>query len=162
MPWAAAIPKLKLKVKRAFRAWALICIKEQDRLWVFPRLRSNRIARSQRAKASEQGDRHDSHCSDISPIVALVAGILILILPRLLNYVVAIYLIVVGLIGLNGIYHFINWYPGQQFSGVQLDASKRLVSVCVERAMGRRFGHNLPSKTKINRITITSPIPPPP
>jgi hypothetical protein len=42
----------------------------------------------------------------ISPIVALVAGILILIAPRLLNYVVAIYLIVVGLVGLNGIYHF--------------------------------------------------------
>jgi len=42
----------------------------------------------------------------ISPIIALIAGILILILPRLLNYVVAIYLIVIGLIGLNGIYHF--------------------------------------------------------
>jgi DUF3096 family protein len=44
----------------------------------------------------------------ISPIIALVAGILILILPRLLNYVVAIYLIVIGLMGLNGIYHFIH------------------------------------------------------
>jgi hypothetical protein len=33
---------------------------------------------------------------------------LILLMPRLLNYVVAIYLIVVGLIGLNGIYHFVN------------------------------------------------------
>jgi hypothetical protein len=44
----------------------------------------------------------------LSPIVALIAGVLILILPSLLNYVVAIYLIVVGLIGLNGIYHFIN------------------------------------------------------
>jgi hypothetical protein len=43
----------------------------------------------------------------ISPIVALIAGILILIAPRLLNYVVAIYLIVVGVVGLNGIYHFI-------------------------------------------------------
>ncbi|CAL8980904.1 DUF3096 domain-containing protein [Rhodoplanes serenus] len=43
----------------------------------------------------------------ISPLVALVAGVLILIMPRLLNYVVAIYLIVVGLIGLNNIYHFI-------------------------------------------------------
>jgi hypothetical protein len=31
-----------------------------------------------------------------------------LILPSLLNYVVAIYLIVIGLIGLNGIYHFVN------------------------------------------------------
>ena len=44
----------------------------------------------------------------ISPIIALVAGILILIVPSLLNYVVAIYLIVIGLIGLNGIYHFIH------------------------------------------------------
>jgi len=43
----------------------------------------------------------------IAPIVALIAGILILLMPRLLNYVVAFYLIVVGLIGLNGIYHFI-------------------------------------------------------
>jgi hypothetical protein len=44
----------------------------------------------------------------ISPLIALIAGILILILPRLLNYVVAFYLIVVGLIGLIGIYHFIH------------------------------------------------------
>ena len=42
----------------------------------------------------------------LSPIVALIAGILILILPSLLNYVVAIYLIVTGLIGLNGILPF--------------------------------------------------------
>jgi hypothetical protein len=34
------------------------------------------------------------------PIVALIAGILILIMPRLLNYVVAIYLIIVGVLGL--------------------------------------------------------------
>ena len=43
----------------------------------------------------------------VTPLVALIAGILILIIPRLLNYIVAIYLIVVGIIGLNGIYHFI-------------------------------------------------------
>ena len=43
----------------------------------------------------------------IAPLVALVAGILILILPSLLNYVVAIYLILVGLIGLNDFYHFL-------------------------------------------------------
>ena len=36
----------------------------------------------------------------LQPLIALVAGILILIVPRLLNYVVAIYLIIVGLIGL--------------------------------------------------------------
>jgi hypothetical protein len=43
----------------------------------------------------------------VTPLVALIAGILILIVPRLLNYVIAIYLIIVGLVGLNGIYHFI-------------------------------------------------------
>jgi hypothetical protein len=42
----------------------------------------------------------------ITPLVALIAGILILIMPRLLNFIVAFYLIVVGLTGLNGIYHF--------------------------------------------------------
>jgi Protein of unknown function (DUF3096) len=36
----------------------------------------------------------------IAPLVALIAGILILIVPRLLNYIVAIYLIVTGLLGL--------------------------------------------------------------
>ena len=36
----------------------------------------------------------------IQPIVALLAGILILIMPRLLNYIVALYLIVVGILGL--------------------------------------------------------------
>lgn len=36
----------------------------------------------------------------LQPIGALVAGILILIFPKLLNYIVAIYLIIIGLIGL--------------------------------------------------------------
>ena len=34
----------------------------------------------------------------VTPLLALIAGILILIVPRLLNYVVAIYLIIVGLV----------------------------------------------------------------
>jgi hypothetical protein len=38
----------------------------------------------------------------IGPIVSLVAGILILAMPRLLNYIVAIYLIIIGLLGLFG------------------------------------------------------------
>ncbi|HEY0684372.1 MAG TPA: DUF3096 domain-containing protein [Steroidobacter sp.] len=38
----------------------------------------------------------------IGPLVALVAGILILVVPRLLNYIVAVYLIVIGLLGLFG------------------------------------------------------------
>ena len=36
----------------------------------------------------------------VQPVVALVAGILILLMPRLLNYIVAIYLIVAGAAGL--------------------------------------------------------------
>jgi hypothetical protein len=35
------------------------------------------------------------------PIVSLIAGILILVIPRLLNYIVAIYLILIGLLGLG-------------------------------------------------------------
>lgn len=38
----------------------------------------------------------------IGPLVSLIAGILILIMPRLLNYIVAIYLILMGLLGLFG------------------------------------------------------------
>ena len=37
----------------------------------------------------------------VQPLVALLAGILILLMPRLLNYIVAIYLIVVGITGLG-------------------------------------------------------------
>ena len=36
----------------------------------------------------------------LTPLIALIAGILILVMPRLLNYIVAIYLIVAGLLGL--------------------------------------------------------------
>jgi hypothetical protein len=38
----------------------------------------------------------------IAPLISLIAGILILVVPRFLNYIVAIYLIVVGLVGLFG------------------------------------------------------------
>jgi hypothetical protein len=38
----------------------------------------------------------------LQPIIALIAGILILIVPRILNYVVALYLIIIGLVGLFG------------------------------------------------------------
>jgi DUF3096 family protein len=45
----------------------------------------------------------DMHLSlSLAPLVALIAGILILVMPRLLNYIVALYLIVTGLLGLFG------------------------------------------------------------
>jgi hypothetical protein len=36
----------------------------------------------------------------LQPLVALIAGVLILLVPRLLNYIVALYLIIVGIVGL--------------------------------------------------------------
>jgi hypothetical protein len=38
----------------------------------------------------------------LTPLISLIAGILILVMPRLLNFIVAIYLIIVGLLGLFG------------------------------------------------------------
>lgn len=42
----------------------------------------------------------------LAPLVSLIAGILILVVPRLLNYIVAIYLIIIGLLGLFGVGSF--------------------------------------------------------
>jgi hypothetical protein len=38
----------------------------------------------------------------LAPIVALIAGILILVMPKLLNYIIALYLIFIGILGLFG------------------------------------------------------------
>jgi threonine/homoserine efflux transporter RhtA len=48
----------------------------------------------------------------LGPVVSLIAGILILIMPRLLNYIIAVYLIVIGLLGLfdgAGSYHSLHF-----------------------------------------------------
>ena len=42
----------------------------------------------------------------LSPLIALIAGILILVMPRLLNYIVAIYLIAIGVLGLLSNFKF--------------------------------------------------------
>jgi hypothetical protein len=38
----------------------------------------------------------------LGPLISLVAGILILVMPRLLNFIVAVYLIIFGIVGLFG------------------------------------------------------------
>jgi hypothetical protein len=66
------------------------------RAWPYP---AHRVAGpAQGGRARELG----MQIVVLQPLVALIAGILILIFPRLLNYIVAIYLIVVGLVGLAG------------------------------------------------------------
>ena len=42
----------------------------------------------------------DINSLTLTPLISLIAGVVILIMPRLLNYIVALYLIIVGLIGL--------------------------------------------------------------
>jgi Protein of unknown function (DUF3096) len=39
----------------------------------------------------------------LTPLISLIAGILILAVPRLLNYIVAVYLIIIGVVGLFGL-----------------------------------------------------------
>jgi hypothetical protein len=59
-----------------------------------------------RAAARRLPTRSESPMSlslSFAPLVSLIAGILILIVPRLLNYIVAIYLILIGIIGIFGV-----------------------------------------------------------
>ncbi|RYF64239.1 MAG: DUF3096 domain-containing protein [Comamonadaceae bacterium] len=42
------------------------------------------------------------YITQLGPVAALVAGILILVMPKLLNYIIALYLIIIGLVGLFG------------------------------------------------------------
>jgi hypothetical protein len=74
-------------------------------------------SRCVRERTERPGEAGDNRCHDqllrtkevdmnitlsLAPLVSLLAGVLILIAPRMLNYIVAIYLIVVGVLGLFG------------------------------------------------------------
>jgi hypothetical protein len=64
-----------------------------------------RVSRAFAARVSAHPEPTRSRCLPNSQnylIVLLVAGMLILVVPRLLNYIVAIYLIIIGLVGLFG------------------------------------------------------------
>jgi hypothetical protein len=52
-------------------------------------------------KVSEKGINMVIGIAHLQPIIALIAGILILVIPRLLNIIVAVYLIAAGLLGLG-------------------------------------------------------------
>jgi hypothetical protein len=54
------------------------------------------------ATRSYQGEPHMNLHLTFGPLAALIAGILILVAPKLLNYIVAAYLIIVGILGLAG------------------------------------------------------------
>ena len=42
------------------------------------------------------------YINQLGPLAALIAGVLILVMPKLLNYIIALYLIITGLVGLFG------------------------------------------------------------
>jgi hypothetical protein len=63
--------------------------------------RSREVSHRHRPLPALSGVPMNLHLS-IGPLVSLLAGILILVIPRMLNYIVAIYLIVMGLLGLFG------------------------------------------------------------
>jgi hypothetical protein len=60
--------------------------------------------RANLCSAQQWGEPMSLDVQVVNPLIALIAGILILLMPRLLNYVVAIYLIVIGVLGLA--HHF--------------------------------------------------------
>jgi hypothetical protein len=81
-----------------------------------PSIREVARARPARAQRRRRRTAHRAQCHEqpgivmnvhlaIGPLVALIAGILILAVPRLLNYIVALYLIIIGIIGLFGTGH---------------------------------------------------------
>jgi hypothetical protein len=49
---------------------------------------------------------HPDAANPLLPLVTLAAGVFLLIAPRIVSVAVAVYLIIAGLLGLNGIYHF--------------------------------------------------------
>jgi len=56
-----------------------------------------------RGRVEDKGSLLNIHFG-LAPLISLLAGILILVMPKLLNYIVAFYLIAIGLIGLLGIH----------------------------------------------------------
>ncbi len=68
-------------------------------IWCAPEILAIRHAAGRPVRRVRK-DVMSFHSFLIEPVVALLAGILILLLPRLLNYVVAVYLIIIGVIGL--------------------------------------------------------------
>ena len=68
---------------------------------VFARLTQKVVDARHKAGHDAQAETPMTISPHLSPVVSIIAGVLILIMPRLLNYIVAIYLIVTGIIGLG-------------------------------------------------------------
>jgi Protein of unknown function (DUF3096) len=67
----------------------------------FPHERQDRLAKRNHCYNTQSEPTMNMNIT-IAPLIALIAGIIILVAPRFLNYIVAIYLIIIGLLGLFG------------------------------------------------------------
>jgi hypothetical protein len=65
------------------------------------------VDRLNQPKGEDSAMRVTTVVHHVMPFVAVAGGALVLLAPRLLNYVVAISLILVGVIGINSIFHFV-------------------------------------------------------
>ena len=75
----------------------------------------------------------------LAPLVALIAGILILVMPKLLNYIVALYLIFIGLIGL---------LARRRTAYCELTGADRASLQLVKRDFGERWSGRDPDRWK--------------
>jgi hypothetical protein len=77
--------------------------------------------------------------TQLTPLVAIAAGILILIIPRLLNYIIALYLIYTGFVQLNAAHHWIRFgmvtRPRPAIVLVQNQASPKPIFDAIFRVM---------------------------
>jgi hypothetical protein len=97
-----------------FSLWAFPdCRKPAGAFWLRPGVGSDGSARSALASPAAAGwtricyklPMHASGVQHLLPIASVAAGLILLVAPRIASVAVAVYLIFVGLLGLNGIYH---------------------------------------------------------
>jgi Protein of unknown function (DUF3096) len=92
LPLLQCFPAFRLSGIAALRATGLLRFAPQHFSSFYP----------PRFPHSIQGEKLMHIVTNVGPLAALIAGILILVVPRLLNFIVALYLIIIGLLGLFG------------------------------------------------------------
>ncbi len=65
--------------------------------------------------------------TQLTPIVAIAAGVLILLIPRLLNYIVALYLIFIGIVQLNDSHHWVRF--GIDLHGTPIISAAKILAL---------------------------------
>ena len=67
-----------------------------------------RHSRRGRIRIGYNSGMHLEAAHPLLPFASLLAGVFLLVAPRIVSFAVAVYLIFVGILGLNGVYHLVN------------------------------------------------------